>query len=992
MTNSEATPPLNSGARWLRWEPHIHTPGTVLNDQFRGPNAWHDYLSTLETATPIIRALGVTDYYSLGAYERVLQEKTNGRLQHCDLIFPNVEMRLKLGTVKGGWANIHLLISPEEPGHVDDAKRFLNQLTFETSDDTYACTEDDLVRLGKKADASITDRRAALKLGAEQFKVSFDQLREKYRASAWAKANVLIAVAGGKDDGTSGLRDSADALLRQEVEKFAHIIFASSPAQRDFWLGRKLDPSEMRTRYGGLKPCLHGSDAHDSGKVGLPDGNRYSWIKGAAIYDSLRQACIDPEGRAYVGETPPSSTIPSQVIASIAVENASWLTTPAIELNPGLVAIIGARGSGKTALADILAAGCDAQTDDTLKDSFLQRAQTLLNGCSVRMKWESGGDEVRSLDTNDFGWDDYAPRARYLSQKFVEKLCAADGMTDALMREVERVIYDAHNAADLDGAVDFDELLEFRVTRHRQGRVREERALSDLSDRIGEELEKQKLVAGLKTQVTEKTQSIERYKADRSRLVAKGSEDRVARLEAVMAAAEKVRGYLRHFKSQEQQLLSMKDEVADLRKNRAPAALRDIRSRYPQSGVKEADWPSFLLNFTGNVDSVLADNLQGSLSLAQSWKGAPPTPVGADGAFVAPETELERQPLAVLEAELGRLEKLVSIDRDTQLKFSNLSRKIEEESALLERLKARLADCEKAHERVHALAAERDASYVRVFESILAEQEVLTGLYAPIMTRLEISTGALRKLAFSVTRTADIDRWADAGEDLLDLRRQGPFKGKGTLLELTRAQLKIAWETGNADAVSAAMREFREQHTKAFLEHSPVPQSQQAEFRLWSKRFAQWLYGTDHIAVRYSVDYDGIDIRKLSPGTRGIVLLLLYLALDDADDRPLIIDQPEENLDPKSIYEELVALFLRAKGKRQVIMVTHNANLVVNTDADQIIVATVGPHLAGQLPPITYASGGLENASIRKSVCDILEGGEDAFRERARRLRVPLDR
>jgi AAA domain, putative AbiEii toxin, Type IV TA system len=98
--------------------------------------------------------------------------------------------------------------------------------------------------------------------------------------------------------------------------------------------------------------------------------------------------------------------------------------------------------------------------------------------------------------------------------------------------------------------------------------------------------------------------------------------------------------------------------------------------------------------------------------------------------------------------------------------------------------------------------------------------------------------------------------------------------------------------------------------------------------------------------------YDGVDIHKLSPGTRGIVLLLLYLALDDSDDRPVIIDQPEENLDPKSIFDELVGLFIYAKARRQVIMVTHNANLVINTDADQIIIATAGPHVSGDLPPI----------------------------------------
>jgi energy-coupling factor transporter ATP-binding protein EcfA2 len=104
----------------------------------------------------------------------------------------------------------------------------------------------------------------------------------------------------------------------------------------------------------------------------------------------------------------------------------------------------------------------------------------------------------------------------------------------------------------------------------------------------------------------------------------------------------------------------------------------------------------------------------------------------------------------------------------------------------------------------------------------------------------------------------------------------------------------------------------------------------------------EWLYGTDHITVSYGVQYEGVDIEQLSPGTRGIVLLLLYLAIDRDDDRPLIIDQPEENLDPKSIFDELVERFRRAKQRRQIIIVTHNAELVVNTDADQVIVATCG--------------------------------------------------
>jgi hypothetical protein len=74
-----------------------------------------------------------------------------------------------------------------------------------------------------------------------------------------------------------------------------------------------------------------------------------------------------------------------------------------------------------------------------------------------------------------------------------------------------------------------------------------------------------------------------------------------------------------------------------------------------------------------------------------------------------------------------------------------------------------------------------------------------------------------------------------------------------------------------------------------------------------------------------------------------------------------------ENLDPQSVYDELVPLFQAAKRRRQLIMVTHNANPVINTDADQIIVAKVGTASAGGLPPIRYESGGLDEKPIRMS-------------------------
>ena len=194
----------------------------------------------------------------------------------------------------------------------------------------------------------------------------------------------------------------------------------------------------------------------------------------------------------------------------------------------------------------------------------------------------------------------------------------------------------------------------------------------------------------------------------------------------------------------------------------------------------------------------------------------------------------------------------------------------------------------------------------------------------------------------------------------------GPFYGRGSLVKLANSNSNRLGRAGARLKFRLRCPSFIAKYWKDLLAHAPYVPAQKQEFHAWLKQFAHWLFSTDHITIRYDIAYDGVDIRKLSPGTRGIVLLLLYLALDDADDRPLVIDQPEENLDPKSVFDELVSLFIAAKAKRQVIMVTHNANLVINTDADQIIIADAGPHPAGGLPPITYLSGGLEDAGFAR--------------------------
>ena len=969
---------MNRGSEWRRWEPHIHAPGTTMNNQFGGPNAWEEYLTALEKASPTIEAIAVTDYYVTDTYEEVLRFQATGRLPDAKLIFPNVELRLDVATAKGGFVNLHLFVSPEDPKHLEELQRLLSRLQFNVMKDRFDCTRADLIRLGMAADPKIIDDAAALSFGANQFKVNFQQLREVFNESGWAKKNILIAVAGGANDGTSGVREAADKTIRREIETFAHVIFASSSAQREFWLGqRQLSSAEIRSQYGGVKPCLHGSDAHKLEEVASPFGDRFSWIKGELEFDALRQACIDPQGRAHVGAEPPATATQSQVISQVEILNADWAETPIIPLNPGLVAIIGARGSGKTALADMIAAGCDSiseeawHADEWANPSFLVRARPLLAESKVKVSWAAGEPVERSLDGSDANGPFAYERVRYLSQQFVEELCSSSGLTDGLLREIERVIFEAHPDHERDSTLNFEELLDHRASRHRLSREREAEAVAQISDRISTELEKEKMAATFKAQAAQKKKLVDAYTADRAKLVSTGNEKRAERHTELAGVANTLRATLRRYTAQRQTLLAMQDEVKDQRRDQAPETLRQAQARHSNSGMSEEQWSAFLLDYKGSVDENLAFLVKWSDGKLAELKGETPEPGDPSMPYFPDETDLSKLPQAVLEAEMSRLEKLVSADKDIQRRYTALSGNIATETAALQTLTDKFKDAESAKDRAKKLQTDREQAYGRAIDALAAEQSVLETLYAPLMVRLAAASGTLKKLSFSVARVANVEQWASEAEDgLIDLRKMGEFRGKGTLLQKADEVLKVAWETGDSSAVREAM----------------------AEFRAWSKRFAQWLFSTDHISIRYGIEYDGVDIRKLSPGTRGIVLLLLYLALDDSDNRPLVIDQPEENLDPKSVFDELVHLFIGAKSHRQVIIVTHNANLVINTDADQIIIAETGPHPHGKLPPITYISGGLENAEIRKAVCNILEGGEGAFQERARRLRVRLER
>lgn len=129
--------------------------------------------------------------------------------------------------------------------------------------------------------------------------------------------------------------------------------------------------------------------------------------------------------------------------------------------------------------------------------------------------------------------------------------------------------------------------------------------------------------------------------------------------------------------------------------------------------------------------------------------------------------------------------------------------------------------------------------------------------------------------------------------------------------------------------------------------------------------------------------FKGKEIETLSMGERGTLFLRLKLATG-AFSLPFIFDQPEDDLDNEFIQNTLVPLFRRIKQYRQVLIVTKDANLVVNSNAEQIIIAK------NENEEISYICGSIGDPLIRTKICDILEGGERAFQRRAMKYGLTL--
>jgi len=146
----------------------------------------------------------------------------------------------------------------------------------------------------------------------------------------------------------------------------------------------------------------------------------------------------------------------------------------------------------------------------------------------------------------------------------------------------------------------------------------------------------------------------------------------------------------------------------------------------------------------------------------------------------------------------------------------------------------------------------------------------------------------------------------------------------------------------------------------------------------------EYLFSLDYLEPRYVLRWEDKPLEQLSPGERGTLLLIFYLLIDNSK-MPLVLDQPEGNLDNQTVYQLLVVCIKEAKKTRQIFIVTHNPNIAVVCDAEQVIHASLNKEQGCQL---TYISGALENPEICQKIIDVLEGTKPAIDNRVSKYKI----
>lgn len=995
------------GSEWCKWDLHIHTPCSIYQG-YGGNNetVWEKFISDLEKLSPEFKAIGVNDYIFLDGYRKVVEAKSKGRLSNIDLILPVIELRLDKFASLGAddpWkkVNFHIIFSDTLGADVIE-RNFLNaiqhKLKFEiggTEEDfNEIVTIETLIQLGKKVKEksakSIPD--SDLKTGFNSLAFNLEVIFQKLEATTF-KDKYLTAV--GKSEWDTMRWDGSPGNKRTVINKANFIFTALEKPETYERQKQKLTEQKVNDKLLDCSDAHHLSDSSDKDRI----GNCFTWLKANTTFEGLKQVANEST-RIFVGDVPlllkRVNENPTLYINKLSFQkllnpplDEIWFENIEIEINSGLVAIIGNKGNGKSALTDSI--GLVGNTPNNKYFSFLDETKfrkprpNRAESFNASLTWETNLSDEQNLASDPH--PTAIERVKYIPQGFLEKLCNENH--ENFEDELRNVIFTHIPDAEKYGKNDLTELSKFRTN-----------TIQNEIDQIIIDLRQvNDIVVGLETKDTET------YKSQLESNKEQKKKD--------LDAHNKIIPPSKETPTDPKNL----EENAEVSKQ-----INDKRRR--QSELEKSVADNSVKQKSINLSLASLEKVLGSLKLLENQYHKTITDItstlDANQIKIEDVIKLEitrdriNTRVSELRTEVNEINKLLSASEPESLPKSiatikdeliSLQNTLDEPSKLYQRYLDDLAQWKIIEKSIIGEADqsgtlkyyENELEYIKtqlpsdlgtaiesrrelvknLFEKKNEMLNVFKTFYKPISDFIENYGGVLDQYEIKLDIENKLAGFEDKFFAPINAGARGSFigitEGREKLNQILR---RHDWET--IEDVNALLDEIVDNlkyDTREGLNRPKREVVNQLKAGYSINDLYNFLFGLEYLEPSYKLKLNNKNISELSPGERGALLLIFYLALDQ-NNIPLVIDQPEENLDNQSVFKLLAQFIKKAKDKRQIIIVTHNPNLAVVCDADQIIHVKVEKHNKNK---VTINSGALENPEINKAVVDILEGTYEAF-------------
>jgi ABC-type lipoprotein export system ATPase subunit len=914
------------GSEWRKWDLHIHTPASFhWQDGKRfckmAASEKNDVLQRLieRLNQSDSEVFGIMDYWTFDGYFELIQFLQNNPSIECHkTILPGMELRVEAPV--DFRLNIHVLLSNQLTRQ--NLLDFKSSLLIRIQTNTRPLSDEALVEFAKSLDDSKaryhgysnhrTDEEKCLELGSKTAEITRDCLKDAQ--SKLPKGSCLVILPYDTSDGLLKLDWKAHPQADNYFMQSAHIFETRDFDNVDLFLGRETDKNReyignfLKTMGGKPKPVVSGSDAHKISDYGVYPSDKATWIKSDPTFDGLKYTVYDPSERVCISPNHPDLEFPKPFFNKIEIQESLIFPSPPakkikftatqLELNSGLIAIIGGRGTGKSILLDAI-----AKTFNKPKNKDRVGEISMQGGFSVEYskntgeieKFEIGSNsEVIYLHVHQREVQEIVKDPEFLSNAILEMLGASTFLKDSSEENIDEILCQIKECKEW-------------LEEHNK-----DKSQVTISRRT-------QLISTITTERNK--QLIEAYGKNTSSI--KAAERHIDRLSSFQTRLNQV--------TQE-----VNDEVE--------AVNNDLG--------EEKSIPS--VSFDSQLGAIQAATSSLNSSI-KNWKQN-----NTEIQSTLESEKIEGDPFTLLQ------------------KVSEYRSEIEREEEILRQISQ--------HENQLKSLIEKRNSFVDQLNIELKNQvdyinekwnEKSQGKPEWNPAQIQLTKDLLKPISICGEIYFNVDEFYRQVETCLDLRKFR-YTQQSSPSSRVRSTIRVCgYEdykklVGNFPILKLDQTDGQLLTLDEFLEQDLFNANGYDSFLelLFSKSKRQ-----NYLKVLAKIKYDNKIPEELSIGQRGTLYLCLKLATESFFD-PIIIDQPEDDLDNDFIMTNLVPIFSKIKKYRQVIIVTHNANLVINADAEQVIVAD------NNSEKLSYISGSLENSIIREKICNVLEGGKEAFIKR----------